>query len=368
MVKSIYIHIPFCDNICSYCDFCKIYYNKNYADKYLETLKKELELKYNDEIMDTIYIGGGTPSSLDYNQLEKLFKILSKIKKSKNYEYTIECNPESMNLEKIKLFKKYGINRVSIGVQTFDENILKTLNRKHNKKQVINLINNLNEEGIHNINIDMMFAIPKQTCDNLDNDLKIISKLNIKHISYYSLILEEHTKLFIDKFKVFDEDLEFLMYNKICDYLKNIGYNHYEISNFSKEKYQSIHNLNYWKNNNYIAIGLGAVSYINNTVYENTKSITEYIKEKYMKCSNNLSDYDIYINELMLGLRLADGINKIDFKHKFGKDIEEIFNLKNEIDKKRLIDDGFNIFINPKYIYVSNDIITNIMMEGVVCE
>ncbi len=366
--NSIYIHIPFCNSICSYCDFCKIIYDKKYAKKYINTLNNEINIKYNNEIVKTIYIGGGTPSSLDYDELELLLSILSNIKKDKNYEYTVEVNPENMDINKIKLFKKYGINRVSIGVQTFDDKILKILNRNHTKEQVLNLINSLNNLGIHNINIDMMFALPNQSIKSIENDLDIISKLNIKHISYYSLILEKHTKIYLSNFKEISEDLEYEMYNIICDRLKNLGYYHYEISNFSKFNYESKHNLTYWKNNNYYGFGLGACSHIDNNIYENTRSITKYLDGKYVYNKIKLSKEDIYINEIMLNLRLVNGINKLEFDKKYKKDIYLVYNLKEEIKKGRIIDDGTNIFINPKYIYVSNDIISNIMLEGVVSE
>ena len=361
----LYVHIPFCTEICSYCDFCKVFYNKEYVDKYLIELEKELKLKDNNNKYKTIYIGGGTPSSLTCEQLDKLFNILNKLNKCDIYEYTIECNPK-LDINKIKLFKKYGINRVSIGVQTFDDNNIKLLDRNHNKSDVIKTINNLNKFGIYNINIDMMFSIPNQNINSLYNDLNILSKLNIKHISYYSLILEENTKLYINKYKNVDEDIEYEMYNIICKYLNDIGFNQYETSNFSKEGYESIHNKNYWNNGSYLAIGAGACQKNNNEIINNTKSISKYINGSYLLNKEKLSNIDKYINELMLGLRLIKGINKKNFKNKYNIDIYDVFKLDKEIRNNRLIDDGNNIYINNKYIYVSNDIIVNILMEGVL--
>ncbi|MBQ7141273.1 MAG: radical SAM family heme chaperone HemW [Bacilli bacterium] len=360
-MKSVYIHIPFCDNICSYCDFNKFYYNQNLVDEYLNSLKNEIKTFYTGELINTIYIGGGTPSSLTIKQLEKLFNIINIFNKSDDFEFTIECNPENMNVEKINLLKENNVNRVSIGVQSFNKNILKLLNRKHSKNQVIELINNLNDIGINNINIDMMFGINIENIKTLDEDLDIISKLNIKHISYYSLILEENTMLYINKYIEQDEDTNFKHYEYICNKLKELGYNHYEISNFSKKGYKSKHNLTYWNNNEYYGFGCGAHGFINNIRYENTRSLTKYINKEYKLNSEEMTKKINMENEIMLGLRKLSGINKNDFYKKYNIDIYEIFSIKKYINNKTMIDDGNNVYINPKYIYVSNEILVGLL-------
>ena len=170
-MKSCYIHIPFCKTICSYCDFCKFYYNKKWILKYLEQLQKEIDLNYKGEKLSTIYIGGGTPTSLDYNELKYLLDIIKKLKLSNNYEYTIEANVETLDLDKIKLLKEYGINRVSIGVESIVEKNIKFLERHHTKEDVVKVIDLLKQEGINNINIDLIYALPKQCMGDLKIDL-----------------------------------------------------------------------------------------------------------------------------------------------------------------------------------------------------
>ena len=192
---SVYIHIPFCKSICSYCDFCKFYYNSTWVDNYLSSLEKEIKSNYKGEIVDTIYIGGGTPTVLNLNQLEKLLNLTNLFNKE-IIEFTVETNVD-LSLDKIKLLKKYGVNRISIGVQTVNNKYLKFLNRNHTKEEVINLINSLKQYNF-NINVDLIYAIPNQTLEELKKDLDFILSLDINHISTYSLIIEPHTKLYID--------------------------------------------------------------------------------------------------------------------------------------------------------------------------
>ena len=190
IVKSCYIHIPFCKKICSYCDFCKIFYNEQIVDKYLDALEKEIDSLYNNEVLETIYIGGGTPSSLNLKQLERLFIIINKLKKSSNLEYTIECNFETTNLDKLLLFKKYGINRLSFGIESINKENQELLERENQEDEIINIINQAKELGFNNINVDLMYALPNETIDILNKDLDFILSLNIEHISTFSLILE----------------------------------------------------------------------------------------------------------------------------------------------------------------------------------
>ena len=354
---SVYIHIPFCNDICSYCDFCKFFYNEKYVDDYLLQLEKEIKEKYKKEIIDTIYIGGGTPSCLNYKQLEKLLKITKVFNKSFNLEFTIEVNPE-MELDKIILFKKYGINRVSIGVESVNDDYLKFLNRKHNKEQVENLVLSLKNNGINNINIDLMYALPNQTIEELKEDLNFVLKLDIPHISTYSLIIEPHTKLYINGIYNVEEDLDELMYKTIINFL-NKNYIHYETSNFSKINYQSKHNLVYWNNLEYYGFGVGSSGYIDNIRYENIKSIKDYLKGVYIKESHLLSKKEQIENEFILGFRKINGIDINLFKKKYNLDIFSI-NVVNELLKDdKLILENNNLKINSKYIYTSNNILIN---------
>lgn len=356
----IYIHIPFCNQICSYCDFPKLLYNKKYINTYLDSLEEEIKTRYKNELVTSIFIGGGTPTSLDYQELERLLSITNIFNKDKNIEFTIESNVESLDLNKIKLLKSYNINRVSLGVQSFNNNILKSLNRNHTKQTVLNLITNLKENNIFNISIDLIYGVnPDLTI--IKEDLNDFLKLDIPHLSYYSLIIEKHTILAINKTRYIDEEIEYQMYKYIETTLTSNGYIHYETSNYSKDNYYSKHNLNYWDNGEYYGFGLGAVSYLNNYRISNTKSLTKYLKNNFL--SNRIyEDKSTRIsNTLILGLRKIKGINIIKFKKKYNLDITTLYNIKDLIKEDKLILSNNHLYINPKYYYLSNEILMNLI-------
>ena len=357
-MKSIYIHIPFCKTICSYCDFWKMYYNEKLVDKYLQELEKEINKRYKNEIIETLYIGGGTPSSLNIQELNKLFEIIKKIKKSKNIEFTFECNIENITKEKLELLYKNGINRLSIGIQTFNEKFLKFLNRNHTKEEIKTKIEIAKKTGFKNINVDLIYAFPDETIEDLDNDIEEFLKLNIPHISTYSLIIEPHTKLYIDKIQNIEEDLDRQMYDLICKKLKN--YNHYEISNFAEENYESKHNLTYWNNENYYGFGLGASGYINNIRYNNTRNIKKYLEGKYVQEETILDKNMTIENEFILGFRKIKGINICHFNKKYGNIFYE--NVKKLIEEGKIINDGDNLYI--KDIYTSNNVLIEFIGEN----
>ena len=357
-IKSVYIHIPFCNSICSYCDFAKIYYNKKYINNYLDALKVEITENYKNETLDTIYIGGGTPTSLDIDELKKLFDILKIFKLNKKYEFTIECNIESLDEEKIKLFKECGVNRLSIGVETFNTKFLKYLNRNHTVLEVEEKIN-ICKKYFDNINIDLIYGLKNQTIEDLKSDLNMFLKLNINHISTYSLIIEPHTKLYINHEENINDELDYEMYKIICTLLKDNGFNHYEVSNFSKPGYESIHNLTYWNNQKYYGFGLGAGGFINNIRYTNTKNINKYIDHEFKSEEEIVTKQINMENEMILGLRKLEGVDIEKFKDKYQQDIEEIFDIKDLLKEGKLIKKDNYIFINPDYIYLSNDILIN---------
>lgn len=350
---SVYIHIPFCQNICSYCDFCKFYYNEKWVDNYLSALEKEIKSNYKGEVVETIYIGGGTPTVLNINQLERLLKLTNLFNKNK-IEFTVETNID-LSLEKIKLLNKYGVNRISIGVQTVNPKYLKFLNRNHTKEDVVNLINLLKKLDF-NINVDLIYAIPGETLEELNEDLDFILSLDVNHISTYSLIIEPHTKLYIDNVSNIDEDLDYEMYKLINKKLEN--YHHYEISNFAKKNYESKHNLVYWNNLNYYGFGLGASGYIDNIRYDNTRSYNNYINGKYLLEKHELDLNEVISNEFILGLRKIDGIDVNNFYNKYNIDITSIGVVKQLLKEKQLILTD-KLKINPKYIYISNTILVN---------
>ena len=355
----IYIHIPFCNSICTYCDFCKIFYNKKYINDYLNNLEQEIKVRYKSEIVNTIFIGGGTPSSLDDEELIRLMNIIEIFKLNDNYEFTVECNIESITENKLKIMKKYGVNRISIGVESFDNSIIKLLGRNHTKKDVYNKME-IVKRYFSNINIDLIYAA-YDDINILKSDIDCFLKLDIPHISTYSLIIEDNTMLKINGMKNIDEDIDYEMYKYIEDTLEKNNYIHYEISNYAKNGYQSKHNLVYWNNEEYYGFGLSSTSYINNERITNTKNLRNYLNGKYIGTSIS-EDKEIKMeNEVMLGLRKLDGINLDRFKDKFNVSLEDIYNIDNLISEGYLVKEDNYIKINKKYMYISNEIIVRIL-------
>lgn len=353
---GVYIHIPFCNSICSYCDFSKIFYKEKVVDNYLDSLESEIKNTYQQDKVDTIYIGGGTPSCLSIKQLNKLFNIINNNINLKNIkEYTIECNIESINEEKLILFKNNKVSRLSIGVESFNKEILKYLNRNTSVDYIQTI--NMCKKYFDNINIDLLYAVPNMSLDIVKNDLETFLSLNLKHLSYYSLILESHTKLYIDNTKYIDEDLEYEMYKYISNTLEKNNYTHYETSNYSIDGYQSKHNLKYWNNEEYYGFGLGASGYINNIRYTNTRSITNYLNNMLNKEQETITEEINMQNEMILGLRKLEGVNKETFYKKYKKNIEDVFKIDDLIKDNKLIDQGRYIKINKDYLYLSNDIL-----------
>lgn len=361
MIKSCYIHVPFCKNICSYCDFCKLLYNKSFVNMYISKLEEEIKDLYKGEILSTIYIGGGTPSCLDINELEFLFKVVSSLKMKDNYEFTMECNFDSITKEKLELFKKNGVNRLSFGIESINKNNLAFLDRYESKEKIINTINLAKSLGFNNINVDLMYAIPNESMDTLKNDIDFILSLDVEHISTYSLIIEEHTRLFVNKVNYIDEELDFKMYEYICKVLKENGYTHYEISNFSKEGFQSRHNMCYWKNNEYYGFGLGAASYIADYRINNTRSITKYLNGSFVKEKEHLNMKDKKEYEIILGLRLINGINKDIFYQKYGIKLNEYIDYKDLVKNSLLKENDSFLYIPENKLYISNEILVNLL-------
>ena len=357
MVKSAYIHIPFCNNICSYCDFCKLLYNKDFVKKYLDALEKEITNNYKNEILDTIYVGGGTPSSLNVLELNKLFSIIKIFKLSKEYEFTFEVNIEDITEEKLEILKENKVNRLSIGIESFNDKYLKYLGRNYTSDIIKEKVE-LAKKYFDNINVDLMYALKNESLDDLEEDIDKILKLDIKHISCYSLIIEKNTKLYIDNTKYISDDLDSDMYDLIDKKLEN-KYHRYEVSNYSIKSYESRHNLTYWKNNEYYGFGLGAAGYIDNIRYTNTRNLSKYISGSYERQEELLTKEDKIKYEFILGLRLTSGLNKDNFNKKYGININEIEVIKELINKGLLIDDKINIYVPKKYFYVLNDILVN---------
>ena len=359
-MESVYIHIPFCRKICSYCDFCKVLKNDKWIKPYLKALREEIEDNYNDEIIKTIYIGGGTPSCLDKEDLNTLFDLISVFKISNNYEFTFECNIEDINDELLDILNNGGVNRLSIGVESFNKSKLKIMGRTSNFKDAKNKIDLCRTKGFNNISIDLIYGLPKETLSDLKTDIKLILKLKPEHISTYSLIIENNTILGITK-PILNIDEEVEMYNYIVKKLTRKKYNRYEISNFSLKGYHSKHNMTYWNNKEYYGFGLGAHGYISGFRYENTLSLTKYLNNEFRNNQNILSKQETMENELMLGLRLIKGINIEEFYIKYKEHIQEVFNFNEVVKNKEIIYKKGHIYIPKDKLYLMNEILIKLL-------
>ena len=358
---SVYIHIPFCSSICTYCDFPKRLYFKKYISRYLDSLEHEIKEKYQNEEVKTLYIGGGTPSVLSVDELKRLFKIIEIFKRKKDIEFTIECNINDIDEEKVKLFKENSVNRISLGIQTFDEETLKKMNRKHDYELVKEKINIIKQCGIDNINADLIYAFPGTTISDLKEDLVKFFSLPIKHISTYSLIIEPNTILYINKVKNIPEELDRKMYDLICEETKKKGFIHYEVSNFSLPGYESKHNLTYWNNEEYYGFGLGASGYLGDLRYTNTLSFNKYLEDDYDAEKEVLDKNDKMIYELILGMRKISGVNIGNFNRKYQKNLLESPKIQELIKKGDLIVDENYLKIPYNKIYIQNGILEELL-------
>lgn len=360
-MRSVYIHIPFCKSICSYCDFCKLFYHGPWVTQYLNSLLLEIQDKYMGEEIETLYIGGGTPSALSIKDLKYLFEIIDKFKLSDNLEFTFECNLNDINEELLNFLKDNRVNRLSIGIESFNEDKLAFMERSHTYEEAENAISLARSIGFDNINIDLMYGIPGESLKDLKKDIELFLKLDPDHISTYSLIVEDNTKISNAGVVPISEELDASMYELICDKLDNKKYVHYEVSNFAKRGKESRHNLTYWNNEEYYGFGLGASGYRHGVRYENTRSITKYFKGEYVKNEELLSKEDKMYNELMLGFRKMEGINLREFFLKYEINMQEAFDLREVLKEKELLVDGEYIYVNPEYIYVMNEILIKII-------
>lgn len=361
-MNSVYIHIPFCKNICSYCDFCKVYYYKKWITPYLEMLTKEIKEEYENEIIKTLYLGGGTPSCLDTDELKHLFEIIKIFKKDAALEFTFECNIVDINPELLTILKSGGVNRLSIGIQSFNKEKLDTMSRYGlSFEKAGEIIKLCRSYGFNNINLDLIYGFKNEKFSTLKSDLKKLVKLKPEHISTYSLIIEEHTILNNLKYERLDDDKDAKMYEYICKKLKNKHYLHYEVSNFALPGFESKHNLNYWNNNYYYGFGVGASGYILGLRYDNTRSLTDYLKGITREESNIISKQEMMETELMLGLRKIKGINLQEFYEKYQVNLQNVFDIKDLLTNKELMyKDGY-LKIPEDKLYIMNEILLKIL-------
>lgn len=366
---SIYIHIPFCSSKCYYCDFTSFTGQINRVQEYIHSLIIELSI-YKEKVKDykikTIFIGGGTPSAIDPKHI---YKVLDYIYKnyniSQDMEVTMELNPGTLELEKLNIYKEAGINRISIGLQTLNNNILKKLGRIHSGEDFLHSYNMLNRAGFENINVDLIFNLPDQTIEDGMKDVETLVELGVKHISYYSLIIEPGTVMHKwdveNRLKLLDEDSERELYHSVRDYLKANGYHHYEISNFALKDHECKHNMVYWKINSYIGVGLSSHSYLNNKRFWNTNNLNDYIEDlnngKLPIEEDEFITKEIEMAEACIfGLRLVEGIDKREFKDRFGVDVTVLY--KDSVNKHKnselLLEDDNYLRLTDKGLDLSN--------------
>lgn len=330
---SAYVHIPFCTQICYYCDFSKVFIKNQPVDSYLEHLLEEFQ-SYDIQKLRTLYIGGGTPTALSASQLEVLLKGLTKnLDLSALEELTIEANPGDLDADKIAVLKNSAVNRVSLGVQTFDDKMLKKIGRSHLEKDIYENIDRLKLAGFDNISIDLIYALPGQTMEQVKDNVAKAIGLDIPHMSLYSLILENHTvfmnRMRRGKLPLPKEELEAEMFEYIIAELEKSGFEHYEISNFSKPGFESRHNLMYWDNAEYYGIGAGASGYVNGVRYKNHGPIRHYlsaVEEGNARITEeHLSQKEQMEEEMFLGLRKKSGVSMARFEEKFGRSFDGLY-------------------------------------------
>lgn len=358
MAKSVYIHIPFCKQKCKYCSFVS-FANLDKKLGYLFSLLKEIDVNYSGEELNTLYFGGGTPSLIE---IEHLKKIINKFNLAPNCEVTLEINPDDANIEYLKSLQDIGVNRLSFGSQTFDDEILKLIGRRHNSEQIKIAVSLAKEAGFNNINLDLIYGLPSQY--NIKNDLEIITTLGIQHISTYGLKIEEGSYFYNNPPKNLpDDDAQADMYITINNYLEKNGYKRYEISNFCLEGFESKHNLNYWNNSEYYGFGVSAHGYINGVRYSNYCTLEEYFKNPAQHQNGHIqTEQEKLEEEIFLGFRKESGINiksinekyNIDFETKYKKVLEK-FTPKYIIK----IPDGYKLTLDG--VLMSNNILAEFL-------
>ncbi|MFV1974866.1 MAG: radical SAM family heme chaperone HemW [Candidatus Scalindua sp.] len=372
-IPSLYIHIPFCISKCIYCDFNSIVIKSQVVDEYLKAVEKELQSAAGEYSFTTVFIGGGTPTVLNETQLDRLLSMISKHVDVTNLkEYTIEVNPGTLSDEKTFIMKNSHVDRISIGIQSFNDRYLKLLGRIHSANEAKDVFFNVREKGFKNISIDLIYGYPAQSLNEWKKDLQECCKLDSEHISAYCLTYEQGTPIVkmteSGTLKKLSEEEELKMYEFTNDFLCDKGYNHYEISNFAKQGKECRHNTVYWENREYIGIGAGAFSYVNGERYCNIKNVKEYISsvtsKKNLICfSEKLPQKKRASEILIMALRMTSGISRKEFVQRSGFDLNELFEKQlNNLTQAGLINfDDERVRLTRKGLSVAD----SVMMEFV---
>ncbi|ALB47857.1 coproporphyrinogen III oxidase [Clostridium beijerinckii] len=371
---SLYIHIPFCKQKCFYCDFPSYSGKEGLMNEYIEALSNEILQKGKEYRISSIFIGGGTPSYLNDLSLEKLLRTLNKLNLKDDFEFTVECNPGTLNEKNLNIMKEHNVNRISMGLQSTKNSLLKDIGRIHSYEEFEENYFLARKLGFNNINADLMFGLPNQTIEDWECSLRKVAELELDHISAYSLIIEEGTRFYKlyeeDKLNLPEEDKERIMYLTTKDILNGYGYHQYEISNYSKKGKECFHNKVYWKCDEYLGMGVSASSFIDKKRSKNMDNIKEYIK----RINNKESVIEeIHVNDikddmeefLFMGLRMIEGIKVEKFKERFNKDIYEVYGeiIEKNIKKGLLINNSGNLYLTSHGIEISNYVMSDFILS-----
>ncbi len=370
-MRGLYIHIPFCIKKCNYCDFCSFPDIPDIKRKeYLSKLEAEISsYKRKEKIkLETVFFGGGTPTLLNEDEILSLGDaIRQSFDIDHVVEFTVEANPKTLTAEKIEAFKRIGANRFSIGLQSIHDREQKLLGRVHDLRDFVESYELLISHGINNLNVDLMYGIPEQTKTSFLESLSFVISLNIAHVSVYGLMLEEGTPFFERQRELLlpHEDAEAEMYYSAAECLKKAGYRHYEISNYAKPEFESKHNLKYWRDEEYIGVGIAAYSYFENVRYGNTDKLEEYLSDDFSerRKSEIIDESEREYEYSMLRLRLADGIKLSDYKKAFGRDF--LCGREKTVENYRSLGllqiDNDKVFLTDKGFYLSNTILSELL-------
>lgn len=372
MPKAAYIHIPFCEHICYYCDFNKYVLRGQPVSEYLQALRAEMKTvlrQFPPQEIETIFVGGGTPTVLDHNQMAYFLESVNQSLDpgANTVEFTMEANPGNLDRKKLVLMRKAGVNRLSLGVQAFNDELLSGIGRTHKIADVFRTVELAKEVGFTNISVDLMFRLPGQTMETLKESLRVASALDIQHISIYSLQIEPRT-IFYNRMRkgtlqLPDEDEEADMFQVILDTLEKNGLRQYEISNFARSGYESRHNQVYWQNEDYYGFGAGAHSYINGVRRVNAGWTKKYIRLIRENGIAFVDEHSVNLREKMedemfLGLRKAEGISKRHFEERFGQRIDDVFGdaVDRLLQRNLLVEEGDRIFLTKQGVFLGNEV------------
>lgn len=380
MARGVYIHIPFCHQICNYCDFNKVFFKNQPVDEYIEALGREMEMTVAEkpqafENVETIFLGGGTPTALSADQISRLLSLIAKhIPITNVKEFSSEANPDELTVEKLEALYSGGINRLSMGVQSFDQGLLQKIGRTHTNEHVYETIENAKRVGFKNISIDLMYGLPGQTMEQWKDTLDKAMALNLPHYSAYSLIVEPKTIFYIQyakgKLHLPTEDLEADMYDVLMKAMEASGNTQYEISNFAHEQFASTHNKIYWDNDEYAGFGAGAHGYLQGVRYSNHAPIKKYIETVVNGKRPLLNEHTVTLEEkleeqMFLGLRKNAGVTHLEFEEKFGQPMTKRYGKTIEkLAADGLIErDDVGIRLTRKGRFVGNEVFQQFLLE-----